>query len=474
MKKISLLFLSLVLYVPIIKAQYDKQNISLLGHWYNPSEVAEPNLGIKYQSVWGWVDTSDNNKEYAIIGSTSGTYIIDISAPSVPVVRDYVAGRRDQCIWREYKTYDHYLYAISDDASPNSFQIIDLSYLPDSVHVVHDDTTLFERSHTLFIDGNKLYCGSVTLPSQGGHYSMAVYSLASPEVPLLLRTLNQDDSTINFAHDMFVRNDTVYASCGYQGLFIYKFNTDTTFSLINSFTSYPDQGYNHSSYLTANGHTLIFCDEVPRNLSVKLIDVSDLQNIAVESTFKSTEGATAHNPYIIGNNRAVIAYYQDGIQIYNIENPAAPVRTGYFDTDTTDGITNNYNYPNNVYHGCWGAYTDLPSGIILAGDMQNGLFILNADVALGIDNVNTIPETNITCFPNPSENAISVDVQLKNTCELLIQMIDITGRTVYSRKEISMAGNSTKSVNISFLPPGVYVLKVEGNEINYAHRIIKK
>ena len=35
-----------------------------------------------------------------------------------------------------------------------------MQYLPDSVHVVHNGTTYFERSHTLFIDQDKMYCGA--------------------------------------------------------------------------------------------------------------------------------------------------------------------------------------------------------------------------------------------------------------------------------------------------------------------------
>jgi choice-of-anchor B domain-containing protein len=474
MKKNIFFVLTFLFQIVYVKAQYDKQNVSLLSHWFNPAEVAEPQLGIKYQSVWGWVDTSDNNKEYAIQGSSSGTYIIDVSTPTSPVVKDFIPGRRGNCIWREYKTYSHYLYAISDDASPNSFQIIDLSYLPDSVHVVYDDVTIFERSHTLYIDGDKLYCGSVTLPSAGGYYSMAVYSLTNPELPVLIRTLNQDDPSISFAHDMFVRNDTVYASCGNQGLFIYKLNADSTLSLINSLTSYPDQGYNHSSSLTANGQTLIFCDEVPRNLSVKLINVSDLQNISIESTFKSNEGATAHNPYIIGNNRAVIAYYQDGVQIYNIGNPALPVKTGYFDTDTTDGANNNYNISGSAYRGCWGAYVHLPSGIILASDMQNGLFVLDASIALGINDHKTTVENKITVFPNPTENSASVSFHLIGPDMLTIEVIDVTGKKLLTKKEYTQAGSSTKMISLEGMPAGMYFLKINGKEINCSQQIIKK
>lgn len=473
MRKLFYVFAASFLIPFCANAQYDNQNISLLGHWFNPSEVAEPSYGIKYNGCWAWVDTAHSMAEYAIVGSSSGTHIIDISNPASPVERDFVPGRRNQCIWREYKTFGKYLYAISDDASPNSFQIMDLSYLPDSVHIVHDGTTYFERSHTLYVDGDKLYCGSVTYPGSGGHYSMIVYSLADPENPLLLRKLNDDDNSINHVHDMFVRNDTVYASCGYQGLYIYKFNTGTnTFTGINSLTSYPGQGYNHSSFLTQNGKHLVFADEVPANMPMKIADVSDLMNINVECTFKSNEGATPHNPYVMGNSRLVIAYYQDGIQIFDISNTAVPVRTGYFDTDTLAGLNTNYT-GFTPYHGSWGAYTDLPSGHIITNDMQNGLYILDATVALGI-NETFNSENNANIYPNPASDVLYITVNLKDNEILTSELFDVTGRKVFSKSERYTSGNNTRTIATDGLIPGIYLLKISGENFNYTQKIVKK
>jgi choice-of-anchor B domain-containing protein len=452
-------------------SQYDALNISLRGHWYNPAQVAEPTYGIKYNGIWGWVDTAHGNAEYAIIGSGSGTHIIEVTDPANPVERDYVAGARNLCIWREYKTFGKYLYAVSDDGPTNSFQIMDLSYLPDSVHVVHDDISIFERSHTIFIDGDKLYCGSVTTAAGAAVYSMAVYSLADPEAPALLRTLDEDDASIDFVHDMFVRNDTVYASCGFQGLFIYKFDTGTnTFSPINDVTTYPDQGYNHSSALTPDGKTLIFCDEVPANRAVKVLDLTDITNIPTAVTFKSNEGATPHNPYIYGNNYVVISYYQDGLQIFDISDPLSPVRTGFFDTDTLKGLNDNFT-PTPIYHGNWGAYLDLPSGNFITSDMQNGLYILDAAFAVGIRE--NILQASASVYPNPTAASASLSIQLKKAEKLNIILYDLAGRELQSKTEMCSAGNNIKSVDLSGLAEGSYILRILGASTNLSIPILK-
>jgi choice-of-anchor B domain-containing protein len=474
MKKIFLLFF-LIPFTVGLKAQYNSQNVSLLGHWYNPAQVAESTYGIKYNSVWGWVNPK-TKVEYGILGSGSGTSIIDLSDPFHPKEADFVAGRRDKCIWREYKTYKNYLYAISDDGSPNSFQIIDLSPLPDSVHVVYDGTDIFERAHTLFIDGDKLYVGSVK--GDAAHstniYTMGIYSLVDPEKPALLRTLNQDDKARNNVHDMYVRNDTIYASIGWDGLFIYNYDAlANKINFINVIDSYDDKGYNHSSALTTNGKTFVFTDEVPSNLSVKVSDISDIHNISKATLFKSNEGATPHNPYIKDNSHVFVAYYQDGLQIYDISNPQAPVKTGYFDTDTIDGAPNKYDLTGTAYHGCWGAYIDLPSGNILASDMQNGLFILNANNALGIDSYSNNNISAVTIYPNPATHTVNLQFQLRTPTPLLFEVLDMTGRKLYGKIANEGIGTVIETINMDTYDKGMYLIRISGKDTSYASKLLK-
>jgi len=336
MRTPTTIFLLLITFA--LNAQtYQSSNMNLQSNWYDSTVIAEPAYGIKYNGIWGY---EANGSEYVLIGSTAGAYFIDITNPQSPVKCDFVAGRRGACIWREIKTYSHYAYLISDDQSPNSFQIVDLQYLPDSVHVVADYTSLFERAHTLFIDGNKLYVGIVRGGQFSQNASMAVFSLNNPEAPTYLRSINDDYPTLlpgNQVHDMFVRNDTIYASCGYDGLYIFKYDSiGNHFQLINSLTSYPSQGYNHSSALADNS-TLIFMDEVPAGLPIKVLDVSDVQNLTVTSTFSSNPTVTPHNPFIVGNT-CYVAYYLDGLQVYDVSDPYNATRIAYFDTHNTGAI----------------------------------------------------------------------------------------------------------------------------------------
>lgn len=448
---------------------YASQNVSLLGHWYNPTEHAEPVYGIKYQGVWGWYQQSTGH-EYAILGADAGTYFIDVTNPANPIQCDYVPGRRNNCIWHEIKSYQNYCYIASDDAAPNSFIIADMSYLPDSVHIVYDDTTLFERCHTIYVDGDKLYGGSVTRRNNV-YYSMAVYDLSStPDHPQLIHTLNQDYATPGTVHDMFVRNDTVFASGGYDGLYILKFNdgTTNTFTQMATLTNYQDHGYNHSSFLTSDAHTLIFMDEVPAGLGIKSLDVSNFGNLTMNQVFRSNTGDTPHNPYILGNKTLVAANYSDGIQIFDISNPTNCVRTGYFDTDT---LSNPPSYLQD-YHGCWGAYTDLPSGHLLAADMQNGLYVLDISQAAGIPTVSQFGNS-ASAYPNPFNNNFYVKLSLAQPEPVYCTVYDNAGRLVKEAQQNLPAGNNLFDIEAAGLQAGIYMVHVSTPSFGTTVKLVK-
>ena len=459
------LFISFLLFLAVsTQAQvYQSLNMNLQSNWNDSSVIAEPAYGIKYNGIWGY---EASGREYALIGSTAGVYFIDITNPQSPVKSDFVAGRRGACIWREIKTYSHYAYLISDDQSPNSFQIVDLQYLPDSVHIVADYSSLFERGHTLFVDGNKLYVGLV----RGGQFtqnaSMAVFSLNNPEVPVYLRSINDDYPTLlpgNQVHDMFVRDDTVYASCGYDGLFIFTYDSIANhFQLINSLTSYPSQGYNHSSALADNG-VLVFMDEVPSGLPIKVLDVSDLQNLTVTSTFSSNPIVTPHNPFIIGNT-CYIAYYLDGLQVYDVSDPYNPIRTAYFDTHYQEPLGGPY--PSLAYQGAWGAYPFFSSGNIAVSDMQNGLFVLN-QTSSGINNLSL---NEGTVYPNPVSTNQAITISgFNNNQEVMVEIYDVQGNLIFSKSCLS---DNTFEIRIPEIANGLYTIKFRNGVVNTCKKLI--
>ncbi len=358
--------------------------------------------GDRYSGCWGWYQ-ANKNKEYAIAGSASGTFWIDVTNPATPSVSAYKAGSQTDQVWREIKTYQNYCYVITDDPGANTFQIFDMQYLPDSVRKVYDSQALFKRGHTLWVDGNKLYVAGITY-SNNSTSSMNVYSLATPSVPVLLRELKQDYPSISYVHDMLPSNDTVFASCGNQKLYVYKFNPNNTFTQIGSLSNYPASGFNHSTQLTPNRKTLIMTDEVPASLAFKVLDVQNISNIQVLASTKQYNNTTPHNPFVVSNNLCFMSSYQDGLQLYNISSPATPSLVGFFDTYYQGGGNNN-NWSGDDYDGQWGCYPYFPSKNIFACDQKNGIFMLRT-------NLYRNPAAN---FNNPSVSCTGNTVSLAST-----------------------------------------------------------
>ncbi|MCB0546484.1 MAG: choice-of-anchor B family protein [Phaeodactylibacter sp.] len=363
MNRISFLFLCCF---PFFLQAQGKLNMSLLGQWDEPGLPTAS--GIKYNDIWGYADCEGN--EYAIVGSARYIHFFDITDPTNPnEVGRFEASTNS--IWRDFKTYGHYAYAVADQGS-DGLLVFDLSALPASVSLVFQDNQNFTRSHNVFIDvpTGRLYLAGSNAIFNG----VAAYSLTeNPAEPTFLGTHPLPGG---YFHDIYVRNHLAFCSHGGNGLWAYDFSDYDNIQPLGNLTSYPQQGYNHASWLNETGTQLIFADET-HGTSLKLADVTDLSNINILSLFRSELLAPAatnsipHNPFIRGQY-AIVSYYHDGVQVFDLSNPDEVERVAYYDT-----YPENQNYSG--YEGCWGVYPFLPSGNIIASDITHGLFVLSAD-----------------------------------------------------------------------------------------------
>jgi choice-of-anchor B domain-containing protein len=460
MKK-TILSLILLLSIFTIKAQFAASNFTLLSN-ISP----QTGSGTKYSGCWGWTQPV-TNKEYAIACSKNGTYFVDVTNPLTPTVSAYVAGTSSNGSWRETKTYQNYCYVVCDDGSSTGFQVIDMSTLPATVTLVSSNMNLFKRGHACWVDGDKLYVSGITY-SNTATSSMNVYSLANPASPVLLRELSQDYSFITYVHDAFVRNDTVYASCGYQGLHVFKFNSNNTFTQLGSLTTYSGSGYNHATSLTPDGQTMVMLDEVPASLPIKVLNVNNLSNIQVMATTNQFPQTTPHNPFVVSNQYCFISSYKDGTQLYDISNPSAPFLAGYFDTYNQGGGNNN-NWAGSAYAGQWGCYPYFPSKNIFALDMQNGVFMIKSHLFQNLltdVKTNSVADLDLRIYPNPAQNELSFNLpaELINTATT-IEIYDAQGKLALSRpvNELQSLTIYQRSIKLNNLANGLYILKLSAN-----------
>ena len=414
MKILQIIFIILITTFNTIKSQND---LEVLFQWSDESISDQNWVGCAYNEIWG---VAKNGHEFAIIGSTQGTHIFDVTNPEDGYLAAYIEGADSSpaIVHRDFHDYNGYLYAVADEGE-STLQIIDMANMPTSFNVVYDSDELIKRAHNIFIDSDNaiMYvCGGRVMEEWN---ELSLFSLEEPQNPIFLKKF--DD--VGYVHDIYVKDNIGYLNAGDNGLFIVDFSNTSSPQIIGSLTEYPDKGYNHSGWLDSTGNTYIFADE-NHGYEMKICDVSNPNEINVNTTFLSNvdSESIAHN-LIIKDNYVYVSHYHDGLYIWDISDPSNPVVAGSFDTYLPEDHSS--------YRGAWGVYPLLPSGNILVSDMQAGLFVLSP-LQNQNSNLNEI-ENNILIFPNPFVDEINIrTTNLKNECWM--EIVNINGKVIFKQK----------------------------------------
>ncbi|MFK7926183.1 MAG: choice-of-anchor B family protein [Bacteroidia bacterium] len=440
----------------------DSLNMYQIYHWEDPSIPPAVFVNNPYNEIWGWYD-STNQKEYAIIGSSIGTHFFDITDETNIQQVDYVAGQEDQMIHRDYKNKGHYLYAVADEFE-SSLQIFDMSYLPDSVSLVYDSDSLFNISHNLWIEGDRLY---VCIPGFWGQNRTAgfgVYDISDPANPVELALYNEYGNI----HDIYTRNDTVFLNAE-SSLYIVDMIDLASPQTIANLVSYPFQGYNHSGWVSDDGKQYVMADET-WGMPLKLIDLSDYSDPTISSyLFPSMDfanrdsNAIAHNPIFKGDY-VYSSYYYNGVYIFDVSDPLFPRVVGFYDTYA--GVNDQ------GYKGVWGVYPFLPSGRILASDMQSGLYVFGYT---GPNQTSIDPEYSLSlnAYPNPMDDDFYLESP-EPLADWELRLYDELGRSVLVQQGQNPQQKWELSLKHLSLPPGFYTLHMQSKQKHFYTKIIKR
>ncbi len=77
----------------------------------------------------------------------------------------------------------------------------------------------------------------------------------------------------------------------------------------------------------------------------------------------------------------------------------------------------------------------------------------------------------IKVFPNPAGHLINIDFTKTNSPYNSLQLFDISGRVVYEENNTENIFTTTKKIDVQHFQPGIYMLKVTGNEGVYSTRV---
>ena len=312
--------------------------------------------------IWGWVDSAGN--EYAIVGMNDGTSIIDLSDPLSPQEVLFVPGMNST--WRDIKTYGNYAYVTTE--AMNGLLIIDLSNLPDSANTntylyTGPSNAQWQRAHNIYIDDRGYAYIFGANRSSGGAIILDLNQ--DPTQPVEVADINNW-----YVHDGMVKGDTLFLANGNNSLFsLWDVSNPATPVLLaqNTTVGY----YSHNIWSSDDGN-YIYTTEEDNGGHLSEFNITDLNNIDLTDKIQAEPGNNImpHNAFYI-NDFIVNSYYSTGIQIFDVKSKGNIVNVGHFDTSP------NFSGPGS--NGCWGVYPYLPSGIIIASDIENGFFVLDPD-----------------------------------------------------------------------------------------------
>ncbi len=409
------------------EAQLGNKNMYLLA---NVNTHSTP-----YSALWGY--KAPDGREYAILGTFDGTQFVDITDASNIHEVGFIASTSPgdpNNLWREMKTYSHYAYLVSEVRN-SGIQIVDLQYLPDSVHYVKKFVPAGHTfTHSISQSGPYLYLNGCN-PGFGNGVTVLDLTV-NPETPVKRGGYNVD-----YIHDCRIVNDTIYAANVYiSKVSIINATNKNTLTGITSFINIANSGP-HNTAVTDDRKHILVTDEVgnlPRAL--KIWNIQDLGNITYVTNWQPTgiTSAVIHNVEIYGKY-ALIAHYSAGVRLVDISNPAVPTEVAYYDTYPSNDFGN--------YEGCWGVYM-FPSGKIIASDRSTGLYVLKTNF-----NISAVPEG----FYNSSTNSLNA----KDTVRAFLRSASSPYNIIDSSKALIDSVSFTGSFKFNTAPSGTYYVVIK-------------
>jgi choice-of-anchor B domain-containing protein len=300
---------------------------------------------------WGY--THRDGRRFALTGTSLGTSIVEVTDPRAPRNVGFVPGATSQ--WREIRTFGEYVYVTTE--AQHGLDIISMRN-PDRPEKVQTWSRTFRSAHSLWIDTARgLLFANGTNGRTGG---LRVLDLSNPEDPEEVGAW-----TGFYVHDSFTRGNTLYAAAINDGFLaiLDATNPGDIFEVTRFFTG---GRFTHNAWTTRDGRYLFTTDE----RQGRPLEGWDLQNPLAPrkvTEYIAAPNSIPHNVLVDGD-RLLVAHYTEGVHLLDVRNPERPVVLGSYDTFTGTCTGS--------FCGCWGAYIFPGSNLVVASDMQGGLFVL--------------------------------------------------------------------------------------------------
>lgn len=338
-----------------------------LANWYNPIRTGTASTTEQFLEA-----IVVNNRGYFGSGNGGGVYIVDLSNPASPQ-----------------------LLGVVNSSNGNAFNSI------------HEMVVFEQNGATYLIENFNGFSNKL----------LKVINVTNPATPVFIRDINPTETS--WVHAMHIRGNRMFTSgwgtsttrgrteiydisnIGTQTPALLGFVEDPNASVTNGNSM-------HSSWTSEDGNYLYSAREVggsaangPSPGDVRVYNVSNpatpLLVNKVTMNDLGLNAVTPHNPVVKGN-KLYVSWYQAGLQVFDISDPATLTRIGQYDTyqpaffepaetktgtlagEPWDIVCGSVNLQNSVptgYDGAWAVFPFLGDDRILIGDLASGLYIVD-------------------------------------------------------------------------------------------------
>lgn len=406
--------------------------------------VTNPLGDVGSSDCWGWTDAA--GVDYALIGNSDHIAFVRASDGAVlDTVQLSNAG--DGYYHRDMVTYRNYCYVVQEMyGKREGLVVIDMKYLPDSVHFVtaYDASGTLVRSHNLDVDTAAafLYVESDEFIGASG---IEMIDIADPENPNKVGFLQ-----VPGTHDIHARNDTLWVAEGTTPAFSIYNVSDKGNPILMGRVVDPTFGYCHQIWPTDDGKFFVTTEETA-NKTVKVWDATNMSNITQRGNYLATNNL-AHNAHVKGN-LVFISHYTSGVTVVDISDPDMPVEVAAYDTYQLNDVPN--------FFGCWGAFPYTANNYVYGSNFEGTLYILRWDPTVGVDEA--VVRGPGLAYPNPFQQATNLPFELDAPTMVHAEVVDLQGRKITELMHTEL--NAGKYVlpwrAAREVPAGTYLIRLD-------------
>ncbi|HKP58319.1 MAG TPA: choice-of-anchor B family protein [Polyangiales bacterium] len=351
-------------------------------------------------AIWAGVESA-HNREIAVVGLDNGTAFVDVSSPSCPLVLGNLPSTTSRSVSRDVKVLGDYALVVAEIQN-HGMQVFDMRTLGTTAGkamltplVTYKGTSEapISNAHNIVVhEATKMIYLVGSRSCKGGLHQV---DFSDPKNPKFVSCGTNDV----YVHDamcvMYNGPDKTYAEkelCitfnGEDGISIVDMTNRMAPKKISTFT-YTGASYTHQGWFTQDQRYLVVDDELDESRAgnatrTYLFDLNDLDKPVPMESYTAKTKATDHNLYILGHY-AYQANYTAGLRILDLHAVASAKMTevAFFDTLPSSDASD--------MRGAWTAYPYLKSGIVVMHTTESGMFIMQPQAGVLMNDKPTVP-----------------------------------------------------------------------------------